>query len=456
MMRFTLVLPLEVQEILQTLESAGFEAYVVGGCVRDALLCQITHYPHTPKDWDIATSATPNEVMRVFADSKIVPTGLKHGTISLIRESLSYEITTFRVDGDYLNARSPESVHFSTSLEEDLKRRDFTINALAYHHHKGLVDQFCGMDDLQNGVIKCVGNANERLCEDALRILRALRFASLLGFKIEESTKNAMFAHKQRLTKISQERIRIELTKLLCGDNVKSVLEEYAEIFIVCIPEISPMIGFKQYHPYHHLDVWGHTMLALSCACEDAIVRWTMLLHDVGKPHTFTQKEGVGHFYGHAQKSAKIAEKILDRLRWDKKSKCAILSLITHHDIVLESTQKSVRHWLNKLDEKLFDQLLDIKKADILAQNPSLIAQRLENLATIKRIKAQVLEAQKAFRLKDLAINGRDLQHIGITEGKEIGRILHTLLALVIEEKIDNTQASLLQEARLLYRQEQQ
>ncbi|TLD82332.1 HD domain-containing protein [Helicobacter sp. MIT 05-5293] len=447
----TLSIPLEVQEILQTLESAGFKAYVVGGCVRDALLCQITRNPYIPKDWDITTSATPDEVMRVFADSKVLPTGLKHGTVSLIKKSVPYEITTFRIDGDYLNARSPESVHFSTSLEEDLKRRDFTINALAYHYHEGLVDRFCGLDDLQNGVIRCVGNANERLCEDALRILRALRFASLLGFTIEQSTKDAMFAHRQRLTKISQERIRVELTKLLCGKNVKSVLEEYAEIIAVCIPEIFPMIGFRQHHPYHHLDVWGHTILAIDRACEDSIIRWTMLLHDIGKPHTFTQKEGVGHFYGHAQKSALIAEKILDRLRWDKKTKCVILTLITHHDIVLESSPKSVRRLLSKLDNELFELLLEVKKADILAQNPSLISERLKNLAEIREIKAQVLDSQMAFCLKDLAVNGRDLQHIGITEGKEIGKILSTLLTLVIEEKIENTQASLLREARTLY-----
>nr|QGT50466.1 polynucleotide adenylyltransferase [uncultured Helicobacter sp.] len=450
-MNLTLSIPLEVQEILQTLESAGFKAYVVGGCVRDALLCQITRNLYMPKDWDITTSATPDEVMRVFADSKVLPTGLKHGTVSLIKKSVPYEITTFRIDGDYLNARSPESVHFSTSLEEDLKRRDFTINALVYHYHEGLVDRFCGLDDLQNGVIRCVGNANERLCEDALRILRALRFASLLGFTIEQSTKDAMFAHRQRLTKISQERIRVELTKLLCGKNVKSVLEEYAEIITVCIPEIFPMIGFRQHHPYHHLDVWGHTILAIDRACEDSIIRWTMLLHDIGKPHTFTQKEGVGHFYGHAQKSALIAEKILDRLRWDKKTKCVILKLITHHDIVLESSPKSVRRLLSKLDNELFELLLEVKKADILAQNPSLISERLKNLAEIREIKAQVLDSQMAFCLKDLAVNGRDLQHIGITEGKEIGKILSTLLTLVIEEKIENTQASLLREARTLY-----
>ncbi len=304
-------IPPHAERILTLLNQAGYKAYVVGGCVRDALLSK------TPKDWDICTSALPDEMERVFQGFRVVETGLKHGTLTVVLDGIPYEITTFRVDGAYTDHRHPDGVTFVTDVREDLARRDFTVNAMAYHPAEGLIDAFGGQEDLRRGVIRCVGQPEERFREDALRILRALRFASVYGFTIDEETAKAAHELKETLSLVAAERIRAELGKLLCGQGCGNILRAYRDILGQILPQLVPMFDFPQCTPHHRFDVWEHTVRSVENVPATEVLRFTMLLHDAGKPATFTRDEdGVGHFCGHAACSEKIAEAVMTVKHW--------------------------------------------------------------------------------------------------------------------------------------------
>lgn len=348
-------IPKQILFIIKRLEERGHQAFVVGGCVRDALLNK------EPHDWDITTSALPEETVNIFQSEKVIETGLKHGTVTVVNENLPVEITTYRVDGIYTDNRRPNSVTFTSSLTQDLARRDFTINAMAYHPTKGLIDPFKGKEDLLNKTIRCVGTAVQRFREDALRIMRALRFASVLDFEIEPNTSAALFSEKEQLQGISAERVREEFIGLLCGTSCSEVLRQFYPILAVWIPELLPMIGFEQHNPYHAYDVWEHTLKTISAIQATAVLRCTMLFHDIGKPVTFTlDKKGVGHFYGHGAVSTELAGQIMRRLKFETKTREQITTLVKYHDIRCENSPLWIKKQLRKFGPALFLQLLDV------------------------------------------------------------------------------------------------
>ena len=452
-------LPNAVKYIMTSLEKHGFEAFIVGGCVRDMVM------EKEPTDWDICTSALPNQTKEIFSEHKIIETGLKHGTITLILNSsfdrkdakntstLSnnttknnhFEITTYRSDGLYKDFRHPESIEFVKDIKTDLSRRDFTINALAFNPNTGIIDHFEGVNDILNHKIKCVGNADERFQEDALRILRALRFASVFDFHIENETKNAIIKHKGLLQNISMERIAIELNKLLLGDGVGRIIYDYFSVFEEIIPEMSQMKGFDQKNPYHRYDALTHTVKSIDFAPKDIYIRLTMLFHDIGKPICFTEENGRGHFYGHPEVSEKIAFKTLSRLKYDTNTIKIVSELILYHNDEILPNKKNIKKWLNKIGEERFRQLLAVKKADTLAHSKIERDQKLASQEAVLHILNEIIQQEQCFSLKDLAVNGKDLIELGLPEGAEIGKVLNQLLEMVIEEKIENKKKVLLQ-----------
>lgn len=441
-------MPEYVSESLDVLEASGFEAYIVGGCVRDALLNRV------PQDWDITTNAAPDEVKTCFTHCRTLETGVKHGTITVISEGGQIEITTFRVDGCYSDNRRPDNVSYTRELEADLARRDFTINAIAYNPRRGLVDYFSGADDLKKRRIVCVGEAKTRFSEDALRILRAARFASTLGFSIDKETAEAMNGLAFLLDKISSERITSELCKILTSEGGAEVLRNYPRIFTQIIPELAEEIGFEQHTKYHHLDVWLHTVEAVKASPPDLILRLVMLLHDCGKPKCFTlDKNGVGHFYNHANVSADLADAVLSRLRFDNHTRNEVVYLIKHHCDLIKPEQKYIKRMLNKMGEERLRRLIEIKRADCAAQAPAYRPERMEILNAIEILLNEIIAQNKAFFLKDLAVDGNDLIKIGFSEGKIIGDTLAALLDLVIDGEIENTREVLTCHAKKLLRQ---
>lgn len=437
-----IIFPNQVKTVISALEKNGFEAYIVGGCVRDSIIKK------TPPDWDITTSALPNEVLTVFKDFKTIQTGLKHGTVTVIIDSMLLEITTFRVDGDYLDNRRPEKVKFCTTLKEDLSRRDFTMNAIAYNNHFGLVDPFGGKNDIESKMIRCVGNADLRFSEDALRILRALRFSSVLGFELEKLTSDSVHKNAHLLQNISKERIASELLKILCGDNVYDVLMNYRDVFAIIIPQIEPMFDFEQHNKHHIFDVWEHTVVAISHAKKDPIIRLALLLHDIGKPSCFTKgDDGIGHFYGHANASVVISEDILSNFKFSNDIKSTVLTLVKYHDYHISPDKKTVKKRLAKLSKPIIYQLLEIKLADSLAQNPD-FSHFEQNYFKIHSIIEDIIKNDECFKTCDLAINGNDLIDIGIPKGKKIGKILNQLLSDVIDGNLENNKKSLIENVK--------
>lgn len=429
--------PREVKKILSVLEAAGHSAYVVGGCVRDLLRGV------EPHDYDMTTSARPEQIMALFAPH-CIPTGLQHGTVTVRENHQSFEVTTFRADGPYSDGRRPDSVRFSTELNEDLRRRDFTVNAMAMDLRGTLYDPYGGQEDLRQGVIRCVGDADTRFGEDALRIMRALRFAATLRFSVEEETARAMVRCAPRLEKIAAERIREEMTKLLCGDGAAEVLMAWPQVLGVFLPEILPCVGFDQKNRHHVYDVWTHTARAVEAAPKDALLRWTMLLHDIAKPEKFTVDEkGVGHFYGHDVRGAELAREIMHRLRFDKKTAARIELLILWHDRNIDRTEKAIGRALNAIGEEAVRQLIAVKRADNLAQHPDYRSVQQE-LDKAGEILSAVLEKERCFSVKQLAVNGRDLMTLGL-QGSAIGAALEALLEQVVEGTLPNEKAPLLQ-----------
>jgi tRNA nucleotidyltransferase (CCA-adding enzyme) len=434
-------IPEEPNWIITKLMENGYDAYVVGGCVRDSIFGKI------PKDWDICTNANPLEVKSVFESSRIVDTGLKHGTVTIVLPNGNYEVTTYRIDGKYSDGRRPDSVSFTDSLKEDLSRRDFTINAMAYNNVVGLVDYFNGEDDLKSHTIRCVGNSDDRFKEDALRIIRALRFSSILCFEIHPNTKSSIDRNYKLLNKVSIERISSEFNKMLCGEYSYLVLEKYYYIIAYIIPEIRPTIGFKQHNPYHVHDVWKHTIYAISCSQRDLEVRLALFFHDIGKPKAYTCPTGIGHFYKHHLYSEEITKKILKRMKYDNKTIDNVCTLVYNHSVPLVDTKKSIRRMLNVVGD-LFEKLLDVKFSDMYAQSPMSIEKKKPILENVRVSYREILAEEDCFNLKDLAINGKDLIAIGYPEGQKIGTTLNQLLSKVIDGDLENTKDALLAVAK--------
>ena len=426
----------KARNVLRRLEAAGYEAYLVGGCVRDLVRGV------TPHDCDITTSARPKAVLALF-EGFAIPTGLQHGTVTVREGGESFEVTTFRADGAYSDHRRPDSVRFSDSLQEDLRRRDFAVNAMAMDLRGGIYDFHGGAEDLRAGIIRCVGDPAVRFDEDALRIMRALRFSATLGFAIEENTVAAMERCAPLLRHIAAERLREEMTKLLMGDKAAEILVRYPQVLGVFLPEILPCVGFDQKN-YHHLyDLWAHTAHAVGNAPKDALLRWTMLLHDLGKPACFIVDEAeVGHFYGHDELGAQMAAEITARLRFDKKTAERIALLIARHMRQIEPAEKAVGRVLRQMGEEALRQLLAVKRADAAACHPD-YAWQTGTLDEVEAVLDTLLAQEKCFTLRDLAVNGHDLMALGL-RGQTIGRTLDALLERVAEGELPNEKAALL------------
>lgn len=439
-------MPKNVDIAINLLQSAGFEAYAVGGCVRDSLLGK------TPNDWDITTSAKPEDMKSVFADFHCIDTGIKHGTVTVVIDGEPLEITTFRLDGEYEDNRHPKSVTFTSNLGADLGRRDFTVNAMAYSKMTETVDLFDGQNDLKNKIIRCVGDPDRRFNEDALRILRALRFASALDFEIEEKTAQSLLKNCALLGNISEERIAKELLKLVCRKGAKRILTDFAPVLFEILPELQPMYKNSHDNPHHCYDIYEHTLIAVESIDPEPTLRFAMLLHDCGKPAVKKFDEnGVAHFYGHQRISAEISAQILARLKVSNKFRDEILFLVSNHDRweLYENTEKMPRY-LSKFGLDGVLKLLKVMRADVLAQSPE-YRYRLDQIADAEEI-AKNLAAQKpCLSLSELQINGRTLMDIGIPQGRKLGAVLAQLLDEVIDGVTKNTQEALTTRAREIY-----
>ena len=437
-------IPTEVIEIIKTLNSKGFEAYIVGGCVRDTLM-QIP-----PKDWDIATSALPETVKKLFA--KTIDTGLKHGTVTIAINNSYYEVTTFRIDGQYNDNRHPDSVSYTNSIIEDLSRRDFTINAIAYHPDSHYIDPFDGIGDISKKIIKTVGDPDKRFTEDALRLLRAIRFSAQLNFTITKEALDSITKNATLIQNISSERIREEITKLLISNApdkfnllFKTKLLEY--IF----PEFIPCYNTQQNSRYHIYTVAQHILVSTANIENIPYLRWTMLLHDIGKPYTkTTDDKNQDHFYGHENKSVQIAWELLNRLKFDSQSIDRITTLIKIHDKTIHAKPESIKKFLRYHSIDIFNDYIKIRKADITAQNPTATTERREQLVRLIEVFQQVIQSNQCFSLKQLAVTGSDLIEIGFKQGTSIGKALDTLLDIVIEKPECNNKEFLLNAAMKL------
>ena len=433
-------IPSRVRSVLDRLWQHGFEAYAVGGCVRDSMLGRI------PGDWDVCTSALPEETAACFSDCRTIETGLKHGTLTVLWEEEPFEITTFRTDGNYVNHRKPERVTFVPSLQEDLLRRDFTINAMAAGQDGRILDPFGGKKDLENGIIRCVGNPDQRFREDALRILRAMRFAARLGFTVEEETAAAMERNRELLRDISAERIYQELNGILTGCETSKVLGRFSAVLQVVLPEIGPAIGFLQHSRHHDKDVWNHTLEALGKSEPDILVRWTLLLHDLGKPDVFTLDEsGTGHFIGHAARSEELAREIFIRLHADRVTADTVCIMVRYHEGIPPVEKKHVRRWVGRLGPEVLLKLLEVKRADTLAHVITPDSQkRYQSILAFTEMTRTVIREKPCFTVRDLAVNGRDLLALGLRPGPEVGEWLERMLQWVQEDSCANEREALL------------
>lgn len=437
-------LPRPVSDLISRLEQAGFSAYAVGGCVRDTLLSLVPH------DWDLCTSARPEEMMEVFRGEHVVETGLKHGTLTVVLDHIPYEITTFRTDGSYTDHRHPDSVTFVEDVSGDLSRRDFTVNAMAYSPHTGLVDLFGGQEDLDRGVIRCVGVPEERFREDALRILRALRFAAVFDFAIDPETEKALRLLAPSLSNVAAERIREEFFKLLCGPGAGRILRAFPDVLAHIVPEISVMVGYDQLNHHHSYDLWEHTVQGLENVPADPDLRLTMLLHDTGKPPVRVMDDkGEAHYRGHQAASAEIAERVTDDLRCDRETRDRVIRLVRYHDIPLRTESGEVNldrsfllRRLNKFGEKDLRALFLIHRADRIATGYSTREKEDRRMAERMAALDALLAEQPCFTLKDLAVNGNDLKAFGL-KGPALGEALQQLLEAVMDGKVANEKDAL-------------
>ena len=439
-------MPEDVKYILEKLNSAGYEAYAVGGCVRDSILGRI------PDDWDITTSAKPEEIKALF--SRTIDTGIQHGTVTVMRNHVGYEVTTYRIDGEYEDSRHPKEVIFTSDLLEDLKRRDFTINAMAYNHWNetsedvmgGLVDAFEGLKDIREKKIRCVGNPIHRFEEDALRMMRAVRFSAQLGYEIEEETRKAIGVLSKNLANISAERIQVELVKLLVSNHPDYLRKAYETgMTKVFFPEFDKAMETKQNNPHHIYTVGEHMLRALEYVENDKVLRLAMILHDIAKPITLrTDEEGIDHFYGHPDLGEEMARKILKRLRFDNDTIGKVCRLVKYHDRKLSLKKEKLRKTIVEIGPEIFPLLLEVKKADMLAQSLYKRDEKLKELEDIRKVYQEILEAKDCLSLKELAVTGRDLIEQGMKPGKELGEMLQKLFDYVLQYPEKNNKEELL------------
>lgn len=436
-------MPEKAKHIIETITEAGFEAFVVGGCVRDFMLGR------EPMDWDITTSARPEQVKALFA--RTIDTGLQHGTVTVMLGGEGFEVTTYRVDGEYEDSRHPKEVIFTPNLEEDLKRRDLTINAMAYNDERGLVDLFGGMDDMREGIVRCVGNPVERFEEDALRMMRAIRFAAQLGYDMDEGTLEATRTLAHTLNKISAERIQAELVKMLLSPHPDYLRMAYScGMTKVFFPEFDRAMATEQRHPHHCYNVGEHILHSLGYVKADRVLRLTMLFHDIGKPEVMTEKEGVTHFYGHEAESARMAEEIMRRLRFDNDTIQKVCKLVRYHDYGNGSKPgiRVMRRAINKIGEDAFPNLFLVKRADVSAQSDYLRQEKMEKIEQWQKLYEEVESRHQCVSLKSLAVKGADLIQMGWEPGKELGEMLQKLLELVLDHPEYNDREKLLEEAK--------
>lgn len=433
-------LPDEVNFIIKQLEKHNYSAFIVGGCVRDSILGRV------PADFDIATSCMPNDIIKIFKNHPVIATGLNHGTVTVIVNKLPYEITTYRYDGKYSDNRRPDNVVFTSSISEDLSRRDFTINAMAYNPIIGLIDTFNGFADLEAQIIRCVGEPEQRFKEDALRMLRACRFYAQLDFKLEENTKKAIYNSHELLKNISKERIRDELNKILLSfkpDVLNMLIELGLNKYI--IPELEKCRDVSQYTQHGTCDIFHNVSRGVLVIEKNIILKLTMLLHDIGKAYTKTIDEnGICNFYAHSEISAKIAGLILNRLKYSTFTKSAVVELILNHENKIKPCKKSIRGWLNKLGEDKLQLLLKVKEANVVSQNSGNIVEQLKNIDETRILLSEILNNNECYRKKDLKINGNDLIQQGLFQNKDIGKILNELVEIVLDDPRLNTRDFLL------------
>lgn len=434
-------LPEKVSIIIQTLEEAGYEAYAVGGCVRDSVLGR------KPADWDITTSALPQQVKELF--HRTIDTGIEHGTVTVMMDKEGFEVTTYRIDGEYRDHRHPEQVNFTGELKEDLRRRDFTINAMAYNDSCGLVDVFGGIHDLEQKVVRCVGVATERFEEDALRILRAVRFAAQLGFEIEQETAQAAEKLAGNLKDISAERIQTELVKLLVSPHPEMLKVAYElGITRVVLPEFDDCMHTPQHHPHHMYNVGEHTLKALEFTDPEKVLRLSVLFHDFGKPQVRTTVDGVDHFHGHARISAEMTGRILRRLKFDNATTDQVKRMVLYHDARPQPDERQIRRLVHRAGEDIFPGLFQVMGADILAQSEYKRLEKLLNLEKVQKTYEEVMERGDCITLKDLAVTGKDLIQAGMQPGREIGELLKKMLEDVLEDPSHNEKAYLMRTYR--------
>ena len=436
-------IPSQVNRAIEILQNGGHSAYVVGGAVRDLLM------RHEAHDWDITTSALPEETLELFSDFRTIETGIKHGTVTVIIDDMSLEITTFRIEQGYSDNRHPDKVDFTNRVDDDLSRRDFTVNAIAYSPKHGFADPFDGQKDIERKIIRCVGEPDKRFGEDALRILRALRFSSVLGFEIDSETSASIHRNFHLLGNISVERIFVELSKLICGKDAGRILREYEDVIFFILPELTPMKNCTQNHERHIFDVWGHTVSAVENISPISDLRLAMLFHDSGKPHCKTTDEnGIDHFYSHGKISKKIVFDALTRLKTSSKIRQHVCNLVEHHDFLPDKiSKKTYKKYISLLGLDTVKELFEIRKADVLAQNPKFHAESLlENEIGLKILNSIENEAS-CFKISDLAIGGKELENLGFKPSPEMGRVLNTLLEEVMDEKLENTKDALINRA---------
>ena len=435
-------IPEYAAKAINMLNEAGFEGYCVGGCVRDTLMGR------EPDDWDLCTDATPDEMKQVFAAMRTIETGIKHGTLTVLIDRNPVEITTYRTEGEYAAHRKPVSVEFIRDLSGDISRRDFTMNAICCDGSGAITDMFGGTEDLKNKIIRCVGDPAERFDEDALRILRALRFASVLGFEIEENTAAALREKKFLLEYISGERIFSELKKLVCGKNAGKILLEYKEVFGAIMPEIESCFGFDQHSIHHCYDVWEHICVAVDSSRQDVRIRLAMLFHDIGKPAMARfDEEGCGHFKGHPMKSAELLTEILYRFRADNATIEYVRNLVLEHDNRIPVARKNVKRFMSKYDFDFFMDYLEVRRADTMAQSEYMREEKLVQLEELGMIAINVNNDNSCLKLCDLAVDGKDMISIGYT-GRQIGAMLQRLLDLVVDDKLENNKQELMDYAK--------
>lgn len=434
--------------ILEKLNSAGYEALFAGGCVRDAVMQKLNMTVPAPGDIDVTTNALPEETKRVFDEYQVIETGIKHGTVTVVLPEGNVEITTYRSDGSYSDSRHPDKVRFVTSLEEDLARRDFTINAMACDADGNIRDPFGGQQDIKDMTIRAVGCAETRFAEDALRIMRALRFAAVLGFEIEEETSRALCAQKQLLRNISAERVFTEFRKLLSGRNAGAVIRKYVDVLGEVVPELAAMKGFEQHNPYHRYDVLEHCIRAMEAVRttqeNSDYMKMAALFHDIGKPETYSMDEnGIGHFYSHPAMSEVLVNDIMKRFKADNFTARRVAVLVKRHDLIFEKDERLLKKWMNRLGADVLAEILEIKLADNIATGN--ISDELEHKFCEIRIMMQdILAQQQCFSLKDLAVDGNDVIACGVAPGPEVGRILEQLLMKVIDGELPNDREVLL------------